>query len=261
MSSLFFKERRGHRLPLRERGSAWREVRPSKVKLWLFPSVHITPCLPVTPEPLECFSCGQFHNLSIVRDTPPIEEGRSPMRKLLVAVAILSMLLGCAISPEFYGWPTEGGPGSPPVIEAYYAPKSVAPSSAWNLYLQAQDPEGDLLYIACIPDQTGYGPLDTIKISLKGNDRAEFYGYVAMPIPAFDPIQAADISFTMAVLIRDQQGNTSQLIKLFFTLDGTPGQAVPSQWQGAANHHLGDILVNPSHFTSSGVQGSHKGND
>jgi len=183
------------------------------------------------------------------------------VRKLLVAMVMLGMLLGCAISPEFYGWPTEGGLGSPPIIEAHYAPKSVAPGSAWNLYLQAKDPDGDMLYIACMPDQTGYGPLDTNKIPLKGNDRAEFYGYVAMPTPAFNRVQAADISFTMAVLIRDQQGNTSQLIKLFFTLDGTPGQAVPSQWQGAANHHLGDILVDPSLFTSSGVQGSHKGHD
>jgi len=183
------------------------------------------------------------------------------MRKLLVTMVMLGMLLGCAISPEFYGWPTEGGPGTPPVIEAYYAPKSVAPGSAWNLYLQAKDPDGDMLYIACIPDQTGYGLLDTTKIPLKGNDRAEFYGYVAMPTPAFITIQAADISFTMAVLIRDQQGNTSQLIKLFFTLDGKPGQAVPSQWQVAANHHLGDITVDPNLFTSSGVQGSHKGHD
>jgi hypothetical protein len=183
------------------------------------------------------------------------------MRKLLVAMVMLGMLLGCATSPEFYGWPTEGGPGAPPVIEAYYAPKSVAPGSVWNLYLQVKDPDGDMLYIACIPDQTGYGPLDTTKIPLKGNDRAEFYGYVAMPTPAFAPSQAADISFTMMVLIRDQQGNASQLIKLFVTLDGKPGQAVPSRWQAAANHHLGDILVNPSLFTNSGVQGGHKGHD
>jgi len=185
----------------------------------------------------------------------------SRLSKLLVAVAMLGMLLGCAISPEFYGWPTEGVLATPPVIEAYYAPQSVSPGRAWNLYLQAKDPDGDMLYIACMLDQTGYGPLDTTKIPLKGNDRAEFYGYVAMPTPAFDPIQAADISFTMAVLIRDQQGNTSQLIKLFFTLDGKPGQAVPSQWLAAANHHLGDIRVDPSLFTSSGVQGSHKGHD
>jgi hypothetical protein len=183
------------------------------------------------------------------------------MRKLLVAMVMLGMVLGCAISPEFYGWPTEGGTGMPPVIEAHYAPKSVAPGSAWNIYLQAKDPDGDMLYIACIPDETGFGPLDTAKIPLKGDDRAEFYGYVAMLTPAFDPIRAADISFTMMVLVRDQQGNASQLIKLFVALDGKPGQAVPSQWQAAAKHHLGDILVNPSLFTSSGVQAGHKGHD
>jgi len=183
------------------------------------------------------------------------------MRKLLVATVMLGMLLGCATSPQFYGLPTEGVMATPPVIEAYYAPKSVAPGNSWNIYLQAKDPDGDMLYIACMVDQTGFGPLDTAKIPLKGNDRAEFYGYVAMPTPTLSPIQAADISFTVAVLVRDQQGNASRLIKLFFALDGRPGQAVPSKWQAAANHHLGDILVAPSPFTNSGVQGGHKGHD
>ena len=183
------------------------------------------------------------------------------MSKFLVGMVVLGMLLGCVTSPAFYGWPTEGVLWSPPVIETYYAPKSVAPGSAWNIYLQAKDPDGDMLYIACIIDQTGYGLLDTAKIPLKGNDRAEFYGYVSMPTPALAPSQAVDISFTVAVLIRDQQGNTSQLIKLFVALAGKPEQVVPSQWLAAANNHLGDIVVSPNAFTSSGVQGGHKGHD
>jgi hypothetical protein len=183
------------------------------------------------------------------------------MRKLLVGMVVLGTLLGCATSPEFYGWPMEGGTGMPPVIEAYYAPKSVAPGKPWNIYLQANDPDGDMLYIACIIDQTGYGLLDSVKIPLKDNDRAEFHGYVSMPTPPLAPSQAVDISFTVAVLIRDQQGNTSQLIKLFVALAGKPEQAVPSQWLAAANRHLGDIVVSPNAFTSSGVQGSHKGHD
>jgi len=183
------------------------------------------------------------------------------MTKLLVAMVMFGMLPGCGISPAYYGWPTEGGPGTPPVIEAYYAPKSVAPGSAWNIYLQAKDPDGDMLYIACIIDQTGYGLLDTAKIPLKGNDRAEFYGYVSMPTPPFPPSQATDISFTVAVLVRDQQGNASQLIKFFVALEGKPGQALPSEWLAAANHHLGDIDVSPNLFTSSGVQAVHKGHD
>jgi hypothetical protein len=187
-------------------------------------------------------------------------KGRS-MGKLLVAMVMLSMFLGCATSPQFYGWPTEGVLWSPPVIEGYYAPKSVAPGSAWNIYLQAKDPDGDMLYIACIIDQTGYGLLDSVNIPLKDNDRAEFYGYVSMPTPPLAPSQAVDISFTMAVLIRDQQGNTSQLIKLFVALAGKAEQAVRSQWLAAAHHHLGDIVVSPNAFTSSGVQGSHKGHD
>jgi hypothetical protein len=112
-----------------------------------------------------------------------------------------------------------------------------------------------MLYIACMPSETGLGPGTTTEIPLKGNDRAEFSGYLSLPIPVFDPFEAAGINLTMRILIRDQGGNESQPINLSFTLDGGSGQAVPPQWREAANHHLGDILVDPSLFTDSGVQG------
>jgi hypothetical protein len=176
-------------------------------------------------------------------------------RRMLLGLVTLEMLVGCATSPQFYGWPTQGGTGTPPVIEAYYAPQTFSPGGTLQIFLRAKDPDRDMLYIACIPYETGYGPLDTAEIPLKGNDRAEFSGYVAMPIPAFDPITAAGMNFTMTILIRDQEGNASKSIQLSFTLDGGSGQAVPPQWQAAANHHLGDILVDPSLFTDSGVQG------
>jgi len=180
-------------------------------------------------------------------------------RQMLLGVITLGMLVGCGTSPQFYGWPTQGGTGRPPVIEAYYAPQGFSPGGTLQIFLRAKDPDRDMLYIACIPYETGYGPLDTAEIPLKGNDRAEFSGYIAMPIPAFDPSEAAGMNFTMTVLVRDQQGNASKSIQLSFTLSFAPaggsGQAVPPQWQAAANHHLGDILVDPSLFTSSGVQG------
>jgi len=176
-------------------------------------------------------------------------------RRMLLGLVTLGMLVGCAGSPQFYGWPTQGGTGTPPVIEAYYAPQTFSPGGTLQIFLRAKDPNRDMLYIACIPYETGYGPLDSAEIPLKGDDRAEFSGYIAMPIPEFDPIEAAGMNFTMSCVIRDQQGNASQPIQLSFTLDGGSGEAVPPQWQTAANHHLGDILVDPSLFTSSGVQG------
>jgi len=182
-------------------------------------------------------------------------------RQMLLGLVTLGMLAGCGTTPQFYGWPTQGSTGPPPVIEAYYAPQTFSPGGTLKIFLRAKDPNRDMLSIACIPYETGYGPLDSVQIPLTGDDRAEFSGYVAMPIPEFDPIEAAGMNFTMSCVIQDQQGNASQPIQLSFTLAFAPaggsGQAVPPQWQAAANHHLGDILVDPSLFTSSGVQGGH----
>ena len=182
-------------------------------------------------------------------------------RPMLLGLVTLALLLGCATSPQFYGWPTQGGTGTPPVIEAYYAPQSIGPGSTWNVYLRAKDPDGDMLYIACMTSETGYGPVNNAEIPLKGNDRAEFSGYVSMPIPVYDSFEAAGLNFNTTILIRDQQGNASQSIQLPLTLNGGSGTTMPPQWQEAARHHLGDILVDASLFTSSGVQGGDRGND
>jgi hypothetical protein len=188
-------------------------------------------------------------------------KGWMRMRQVLLGLVTLGMLLGCGTSPQFYGWPTQGGTGPPPVIEAYYAPQTFSPGGTLQIFLRAKDPDRDMLYIACTTYETGYGPLDTAEIPLTGNNRAEFSGYLAMPIPEFDPIEVEGMNFTLTILIRDQQGNASQPVQLSFTLDGGSEQAVPPQWQAAAKYHLGDIFVDPSAFTSSGVQGGDRGND
>ncbi len=177
------------------------------------------------------------------------------MRQMLLGLVTLGMLVGCGTSPQFYGWPTQGSTGVPPVIEAYYAPQTFSPGGTFQIFLRAKDPDRDMLYIAYTLYETGYGPLDSTDIPLKGNDRAYFSGYLAMPIPAFDAVEAVGMSFTMTILIRDQQGNASQPIEISFTPDGASEQPVPSQWQTAARHHLGDILVDPGPFTDSAVQG------
>jgi hypothetical protein len=181
------------------------------------------------------------------------------VREMLLGSVTVGMLVGCATPPGFYGWPPQGGTGPRPVIEAYYAPQTFSPGGNLKIFLRAKDPDRNMLYIACIPYETGYGPLDSAEIPLTGNDRAEFSGYLSMPIPPFDPAEAAGVNFTMTILIRDQRGNASKPIQLSFTLsfapEGASGEAVPPQWQTAANHYLGDILVDPSLFTDSGIQG------
>jgi hypothetical protein len=183
------------------------------------------------------------------------------LRQMLLGLVTLGVLLGCGTSPQFYGWPPQSGTGPSPVIEGYYASKTVSAGDTWKIFLRAKDPEGDMLYIACMVSETGYGPVNSVEIPLTGKDRAEFSGYLAMPIEVEDPFEVAGINLTTTILIRDGQGNASQSIQLSFTLDGESEQAVPPQWQAAAKYHLGDIFVDPSAFTSRGEQGGNRGND
>lgn len=183
------------------------------------------------------------------------------MTRQMLGLATLGMLGGCGTSPQFYGWPTQGGTGTPPVIEAYYAPQTFSPGGTLQIFLRAKDPDGDMLYIACMTSEKGLGPVNSAEIPLKGKDRAEFSGYISMSIPIFDPFEAAGLTLITTVLIRDQQGNASQSIQLPVVLNGGSGDIVPPQWQEAACHQLGDIWLDPTLFTDSGAQGGDRGRD
>jgi hypothetical protein len=180
---------------------------------------------------------------------------------MLLGLVTLGILTGCGTSLQFYGWPTQAGTGTPPVIEAYYAPQTFSPGGTLQIFLRAKDPDGDMLYIACMTSEMGLGPVNSAEIPLRGNDRIAFSGYLSMSIPIFDPFEAAGLTLNTTVLIRDQQGNASQSIQLSLTLNGGSRDIAPPQWQEASRHHLGDILLDPSLFTSSGVQGGDRGND
>jgi hypothetical protein len=181
-----------------------------------------------------------------------VYKGWIMMRQMLLGLVTLGVLLGCGTSPQFYGWPTQGGTGPSPVIEAYYASNTASPGDTWKIFLRAKDRERDMLYIACMVSETGYGPLNTVEIHLTGKDRAEFSGYLAMPIQFEDPFEASGINLTTTILIRDEQGNASQSVNLPLVLSGVAPQTVPAQWKDAASHHLGDISIDFSLLRPTG---------
>lgn len=131
--------------------------------------------------------------------------------------------------------------GQPPVLLDYYAAAVIRPGTTWKIYLEAKDKGGDMVDIATMLFQTGFGYYATDYTRLTGKERKEFAGYVALRTPP--EVSLTQDTFTMEVLVRDRQGNSSETIKLPLTFNQMERENIPDKWQAAAKNRLGVLVT------------------
>jgi hypothetical protein len=164
------------------------------------------------------------------------------LRKLFVVLALTTLLGGCQKPPKFEQTQT-GKKGQPPVIEDYYAVKAVRPGETWNIYLRAKDADGDMKYIAATLHGAGTG-YDTSETELKGENRAEFAGYLLLETPLDLDLVTSMESLSMKIFIRDWAGNESEAINLPLTfVEHETHESIPGKLQDAAKNRLGAIDI------------------
>jgi hypothetical protein len=131
--------------------------------------------------------------------------------------------------------------GQPPVLIDYYAAAVIRPGTTWKIYLKAKDKGGDMVDIATMLFQRGFGYYATDYTRLTGKERKEFAGYVALRTPP--EVSLTQDTFTMEVLVRDRQGNSSETIKLPLTFNQMERENIPDKWQDAAKNRLGVLVT------------------
>lgn len=131
--------------------------------------------------------------------------------------------------------------GQPPVLIDHYAAAVIRPGTTWKIYLEAKDKDGDMAYIATMLYQTGFGYYATDYTRLTGKERKEFAGYVALRTPP--KASLSQDKFTMEVLVRDRQRNSSEIIKLPLTFSQVEMENIPDKWQGVAKNRLGVVVT------------------
>jgi hypothetical protein len=131
-----------------------------------------------------------------------------------------------------------------PVILDSYAAEKIRPGASWRVYLEADDEDGDIDYIAAQLFQPGVGYYPTSFTYIKGADREGFAGYIYLNTPA-DYLLLAD-NFRLEVILRDCEENRSEPVSLPLRFDNLPSyqpQELPEKWQMAATRELGAIMV------------------
>ena len=109
-----------------------------------------------------------------------------------------------------------------PVIISAYASKEVRQGETWKVFLQAQDPDGDMNRIVCILEQPGVGPQPASIIGIRDDRRRNLSGYIYLNTASPSGIQFASCRLT--IQIRDKRDNISNPVS--FPLSLNP-RAVP----------------------------------
>ncbi len=154
------------------------------------------------------------------------------LKKILSSI---SLLLALTFFVPCRGWtqalfPYEGGgqtkPGTnAPIITHAFAVERGYYGYIWKIYIEAEDPDGDLLRIASVVDQVGYGHYPTDWIYLKPEYKKHFKGYIQWNTFSSRSSYLTEwTNISLKVSVFDRAGNESNVIVFPFTFELVKGQ-------------------------------------
>jgi len=163
-------------------------------------------------------------------------------------ICSVSLMLAFSFFVPCQGWaqmfPPAGGvqpkPGThAPIIRNTFAVEKGYYGYIWKVYIEADDPDGDMLRIACVVDQVGYGHYPTDWIYLRPQYQRHFKGYIQWnTFSSKAPYLREWTQITLKVSIIDKAGNESNEVVFPFTFEY--GVRSPYQYQLPAAFDQGD---------------------
>ena len=173
-------------------------------------------------------------------------------RRLLWVFMTLSLFLlpitqGCAPTPQTV---VPSGSGSrPPVITHSFATDKGIYGSIWKLYIEAEDPDGDMARIAAVVTQVGYGFYPTNWTNLSGTEGKSLKGYLQWNTLSSDAGHMPEwTQISVAVTVIDRAGNESNEVAFPFTFQSGVGggsvSTLPPPFNQGENKRLGWIHTN-----------------
>ena len=163
-------------------------------------------------------------------------------------ICSVSLMLAFSFFVPCQGWaqmfPPAGGvqpkPGThAPIIRNTFAVEKGYYGYIWKVYIEADDPDGDMLRIACVVDQVGYGHYPTDWIYLRPQYQRHFKGYIQWnTFSSKAPDLREWTQITLKVSIIDKAGNESNEVVFPFTFEY--GVRSPYPYQLPAAFDQGD---------------------
>ena len=134
----------------------------------------------------------------------------------------------------------EGGP----VITHSFAVERGRAGIQWRIYLEAEDPAGEMDRIAAVVDQQGSGRPPADFVILKGPDRRHFKGYLTWNTVSSKAATMREwTSLVLRVSVMDKAGRESNEVAFPFTFESgvADSGAPPAPFDGAGLPKLGNL--------------------
>jgi hypothetical protein len=182
---------------------------------------------------------------------------------LLFALTLFAPYQGWAQLFQYSGGPTKPGTHAPMITHSFAVEKGTY-GYIWKIYIEAEDSDGDMLSIAALVDQTGYGHYPTDWIYLKSPYQKYFKGYLQWnTFSSRSPHLREWTQITLKVSVIDKAGNESNEVVLPFTFES--GVKSPYQYQLPAPFDRGDMPklghISVDLFEPRDMDGSHDNRD
>ncbi len=118
------------------------------------------------------------------------------------------------------GW-TQSRPGSnAPAITHAFTVEKIKYGDILKVYIEAEDPTGDMFRIATVVDQAGYGRYPASWVYLKPTDRKHFKGYLQWnTYSSKTPFVSEWTQITLTVSVFNKSGNESNVFAFPITFE------------------------------------------
>ena len=158
--------------------------------------------------------------------------------------AVLVLLMGIGYSKSLHEWLIRPG-GSPPVITHWHASEELHHGDIWKIYLEANDPDGDMRQFVCIFNQLGYGQYFPDFIVIKNGYSKDLRGYLRFFSTSGDGVSLPEwTQLTLTVFIRDKGANRSNKVVFPLVLSrGAKQGPPPPPFDTGPLDKLGTIMV------------------
>ena len=167
----------------------------------------------------------------------------------------ISVLLALILFVPYQGWsqlfPYTGVQPKPgthaPIITHAFAVTKGYYGYIWKIYLEAEDPDGQMLAILSTVDEVGYGHYPTDWIYLKSQYQKHFKGYIQWNTFSSNTSYLPEwTQITLKVSVIDKAGKISNEVVLPFTFEITPEQyayQIPPPFDEGSPALLGHIMI------------------
>ena len=152
------------------------------------------------------------------------------------------------------GWAQSRSGSNSPVITHAFAIDKIKYGDILRVYIEAEDPRGEMMKIATVVDQAGFGRYPTSWVYLKPTDRKHFKGYLQWnTYSSKTPYVSEWTPITLTVSVLDKFGNESNAFAFPITFESGVKRAssyqVPAPFDQSDVKKLGSIDVDLMDFT------------